>query len=688
MAHILPETLPQIMPSEVHRVFRALKNLPDTYFIWHHLAPWQPNAPDFLLVSQDGRALLVKVSAASSSDASPAQLLLIEDDAHGGAFAPMGQAEEQVLRGFIQASGFPEDQLLGTLVLFPNIPHRQVLNSLQQSSRLHSVIHWAGKELLQDDSGLDWNTYLPERSVDPFELERLRQAFTPEVVVPAEMTVRPVVDRRKEAGLADYLLDYNQEAAVKADLDLAPDGKTLSDDFRLNIINGVAGSGKTLILLYRLRLLFHLYPNKRFLVLTHNRPLIHDLQNRFFRLEGRLPETIEWHTFNSWCYHHWPKDPRWIEPLKLPARKRMLHAIWQQQFGKPKTGNPTVTEWMLVSEIDWIKDQLPMSLEAYRQADRKGRGFRLTIEQREFVYQALEAYQKALAFQHKLDWGDIPQLLWQFEQAGTITFPQYDILLVDEAQFFAPLWMAILQKLLKPQNAHLFIVADPTQGFLGRGASWKSLGLQARGRSQQLKRSYRTTREILQFAALFYRMRLPIERGEEQDEDILVPDLLNMPTGAFPEMISLPSAQDEVRVVADTVAEFVRKGQLRNHLLILHTNGQGVRSLKEAIDHRLGKNAAMDPKDTFPGDYIRVTTLNAGAGLESPIVFLVGLRELFEEEQSLRLSDEEREMLIRDNTRKVYMAATRAGQRLVFTYVGELPEVLKKLFDSQENNRS
>jgi superfamily I DNA/RNA helicase len=70
--------------------------------------------------------------------------------------------------------------------------------------------------------------------------------------------------------------------------------------------------------------------------------------------------------------------------------------------------------------------------------------------------------------------------------------------------------------------------------------------------------------------------------------------------------------------------------------------------------------------------------INAGAGLESQIVFLVGLRLLFEEEQSLRLSDEEREGLIRDNTRKLYMAATRAGQRLVLTYSGELPAVLEK----------
>jgi hypothetical protein len=60
-----------------------------------------------------------------------------------------------------------------------------------------------------------------------------------------------------------------------------------------------------------------------------------------------------------------------------------------------------------------------------------------------------------------------------------------------------------------------------------------------------------------------------------------------------------------------------------------------------------------------------VTILNAEASLESHIVFLVGLQQLFEEAQSLRLSNEEREVLIRDNTRNLCMAATRAGQKEV-----------------------
>jgi hypothetical protein len=56
---------------------------------------------------------------------------------------------------------------------------------------------------------------------------------------------------------------------------------------------------------------------------------------------------------------------------------------------------------------------------------------------------------------------------------------------------------------------------------------------------------------------------------------------------------------------------------------------------------------------------------------------LVGLRSLAEQEQSLRISDEERVDLIRDNTRRIYMAITRAGQRIVITYSGELPDWLK-----------
>lgn len=666
MAHILPETLPQILPSEVLKTFRALKALPDTYFVWHHLAPWQPDSPDFLIVTYDRKVLLVKVSSSSAEKAtSAAQLLLIDEQR-----PPLGLAEGKILATFLQQINMPADTALETLVVFPNIPQKLVFES--RLERLEGEPQWAGRELLQPGSGDNWENYLPSQPIDVALLEKLRQAFTPEIVVPAEMTVRSNSDRRREAGLTDFLLDYSQEAAVKADLVIDPEGQAISKDIRLSIINGVAGSGKTLILLYRLRLLYHFYPDKKFLVLTHNRPLCHDMQGRFAKLEGNLPDVIEWRTFNAWCFQHWPKDQVWVDPLSAYKREKVIHEVWQNFLQ-----DSSINERMLMSEIDWLKDQVPVNQSEYLSIDRRGRGFSLTSTQRTQMWTAKNQYQQQLEQSGMLDWGDIPQQLWKFIQENKFELPQYDFILIDEAQFFAPLWVDLIQKALK-SNAHLFLVADPTQGFLGRKATWKSLGLEARGRSHQLRRSYRTTREIMQFATLFYRLRLP----DEKDDDILVPDMLNMPNGAIPQIIALNSAQDEIARVVNEVEGFLRQGYPRQHLLLLHANGQGARTLIEAINHRLGPNVAIDPKDTYPGDYVRVTTLNAGAGLESPIVFLVGLREQFEEEQSLRLSDDDREILIKDNTRKVYMAATRAGQRLVFTFVGDAPEIFGKLVNA------
>lgn len=494
MAHLMPETLPQIFPGEVLKTFRALKTLPDSYFIWHHLAPWQLNVPDFLMITQDGRALLIKVSLSSASQAtSAAQFLLIDDNR-----SPLGSEESKILATFRESLQFPDDIALETLTIFPNIPHKQVLES--RLERGNGEPHWAGRELIKPDSGMSWDCYFPTKTIEKVWLEKIRQAFSPELIVSVDMTVRPIHTRRLEAGLTHYLLDYNQEAAVKADLDLEPEGQILSNDFRLNIINGVAGRGKTLILLYRLRLLYQLYPKKQFLVLTHNRPLCNDLQSRFCKLEGKLPKNIEWRTFNAWCYHHWPKSPAWIEPLSAAMRAKIIRETWQATLEET-----TITERMLISEIDWIKDQLPMNQAEYLEIDRRGRGFGLNSDQRQQMWKAFEIYQALLNQQNAIDWGDIPQRLWQSVEQKTIELPQYDIILIDEAQFFAPLWVHLIQKALRPPNAHLFIVADPTQGFLGRRGTWKSLGLDARGRSHLLRHSYRTTREIMQFATMFYR---------------------------------------------------------------------------------------------------------------------------------------------------------------------------------------
>jgi superfamily I DNA/RNA helicase len=325
-------------------------------------------------------------------------------------------------------------------------------------------------------------------------------------------------------------------------------------------------------------------------------------------------------------------------------------------------------EWVL----DWFKERTISKRTEYLAADRTGRGFALQESMRSRFFDAFAAYRKKLDALGQLDWGDVPRKIWGAMQDGQITPPRYDAVLVDEAQFFAPIWFEIIKTLLDPASGHLFLVADPTQGFLGRGQSWVASGLEVRGRSHRLNKSYRTTRRILDFASLMYRTRIP-----DEQEDVVVPELDEMPEGVVPMLLPLTSPQDEITRVVNEIVKLVAEGVPRQHILVIHSDWKGVERLLARLNDALGPGSAVDPKEGNGGQAIRVCTLNAATGLESPIVFLVGLKALYEQEQSLRVSDEERVELIRDNTRKVYMAITRAGQRIVITYAGELPVWLR-----------
>ena len=529
---------------------------------------------------------------------------------------------------------------------------------------------WLDREWVLGRGVEAWEELLPPAPPGEDDLHILRSEFSPEVIVPAAFVARARPRRHRTApALADYLLDYEQEAVLKSDLDLVAEGSQLSRDFSIQLINGVAGSGKTLILLYRLRLLQSRFPRKAYQVLTHNRPLIHDMRARYAQLNGAGVSAVGWNTFMRWCRRQWPKDEA-FEVLPDYRRARLVRAIWAEHLR-----GSGVSLRMLQGELGWVKDLGIARHEDYMEAGRQGRGFRLTQQQRETLFEAMQAYQHRLGRLGMMDWWDVPRRYWHWLQEGRIAPPHYDVVLVDEAQFFAPVWFDVVRAMVTPEVGYLMLAADPTQGFLRRGASWRSVaGVDMRGRSHVLRRSYRTTRAIMALALAFYRLRLP-----ENDPDVVEADLGGMPAGPAPVCLKFGAPQDERAEVVKQIEAAVARGLPRRHVLILHSSARAAGAMVEALNEKLGVQAARDPKDEPPGDFIRVTTLNAGTGLESPVVFAMGLQELFEAEYGLRLDEDDRAELVEAHTRQLYMAFTRAGQRLILTVTGELPPSLQQL---------
>jgi hypothetical protein len=646
---------------------RALKSLPDEgYIVWHRLSIWETPGPDFMVLKDGRQVAFIKVSMANKRDAARmSQPELLPAIGNGN---PMGEREREALNLFTQqvmrGSPVPVPKNLPKLIAYPNLREVELRDALRH--KRSNGTDWFSGERLAPNRFLKFVEGSISEKLTSDCVDELRKAFTPEVVIPADFTVREPIKRHTSAALSEYLLDYDQEWLLKVDLDLSEQARQTSQNFSVRLVNGVAGSGKSLIIVYRAHLLQRLFPKKRILVLTHNRPLIRDLQARYERMSegGQSPE---WQTFLSWCMSLFPNEIEIEERIGQEAREKLIQQICHELLE-----DTTVTPTMLESEIDWLKDRLIFKRSDYLVADRTGRGFALQESIRQRVYEAMLEYHRRLSEDGMIDWGHVPRKLWKMLEEGTVSPELYDVILVDEAQFFAPIWFEIIKRMIKPLTGHLFLVADPTQGFLKRGESWISSGLEVRGRSQRLDRSYRTTRQILDFATVLYRSRI-----ETDAEDIVLPNMLDMPDGVVPVILPLSSPQDEISRVVNEIHQAVKEGIPKGHFLVIHANWKGVKTIIQRLNKVLGNQAAMDPKDAYDKDKVRVCTINAVTGLESSIVFLVGLHELHEQEQSLRISEEERMEMIRDNTRKIYMAITRAGQRVVITYCGEMPDWLR-----------
>lgn len=670
MAHILPDAPLSSCTPEAARVFRHLKRLPDEQFVvWQRLAIWDRPGPDFWVLRSDRRAVLIKVVTSTPAEAQAAlqgqlfEIVQTPSESAADGLAALTSFAAQVLPSPANSLW----QQVPGLLLCPNLGAAD-LATYRMSVTASPGIHWASKEVLAAGDFERWLTDQLGAPLSPDLIAALRVAIAPEVVIPPSFSVRKPIERNTQAQLTSYLLDPRQEQILKTDLDLSDEARAVVDDFNLRLINGVAGSGKSLIVVYRAHLLHQLFPEKRILGLTLNKPLIHDLEARYCQL-SKSQNGVIWQNFHQWCRGLKPStEPRW-QVISIAARQRLIAEIWQQHLS-----DTSISERMFQEELDWFKDRLIFGREDYVNVDRARRGFGLAPAMREKMYDAFVAYQKELKRRDQLDWGDLPRRIWRLYSDGTLTLPVYDVVLIDEAQFFAPLWFEIIKRIVKPGTGHLFLAADPTQGFLKRGHSWRASGLEVRGRTLRLEKSYRTTREILSAATLLYRTQLP-----NDDEEIIAPNLLGMPSGALPFIVPVTSEQDEVTRVVNEVRALHQTGAALGDMLIIHAHWQGVDRLAARLRREFGTEAVIDPKDAPKGNQIRVVTLNAATGLESPIVFLCGVHQLYEEEQSVRLSDDERAELIRDNTRKLYMAITRAGQRLVLTYVGELPDILKQL---------
>jgi len=668
MATLIPKKLPRLNRSlEFASFFRTLKKLDDDFTVWTSLHS-DPAHPQFFVLFQETFAFLIQVAETSQQLAETAIQTTFLDNQPQLTPDTLGSAEADVLAAFLDnihttlaphsPSGFP----VRKLVVFPDVLHHTIDEIILHRSAQTDTSYLGLKQLPAAEFSHRLGSLAAE-ALPETALLHLRAAFDPGTVVPPAFSPLTVRDRNHSPTLTHRLLDIDQEWCVKNDLHLPPQQERLAADtgYRTQLVTGVAGCGKSLVLLYRALLSARLNPDSRVLVLTHNRPLRSELERRFHILSDDTLR-IDWLTFYQWASRSLGD---WPEEILYPSDAQKLLADLLSAHPNLASTTPIY----LLDEISWIKDLNLRSREAYLTADRTGRGKGIN---REAVWDLFRNYQNTLNSHHLIDW---PGVALRFHDAALaehrLNFPHYDFIFVDEAQFFAKAWFDIVRAALKP-GGHLFLAADPTQGFLRRRQSWIASGIDVRGRTTRLRQAYRNSRAILLFAASFYESRAALDPDAHREDDLNIPTpeqiaAITTP-GKLPEIIHAASPHDLLTRACNEIAALHRSGLPNGHILILHTDAIYADDLHQLLAAGLGSTSLVhDAKiNILPATaFCQHTTLNAATGLEAPIVFLLGIDSILETENDPRLSPDQRSELLRDHTRQLYMAFTRAAQRLV-----------------------
>ena len=270
-------------------------------------------------------------------------------------------------------------------------------------------------------------------------------------------------------------------------------------------------------------------------------------------------------------------------------------------------------------------------------------------------------------------WGDAAAALLNALDEGK-TLEPYTHVLIDESQYFAPIWLTLITRLIAPQGS-LFMTVDPDQGFYNRSLDTNETGLLIDSVSSRLPNHYRCNPAIARVVDGFRLTRsmdtlnFPLH-SKNQIEPINPED--------HPQLLHFPTKEDQKNRLFSEVHQLLQRGYQANDILILNADIQSTRLLAQEMRDTLRiRTSTLSGSMIIEDNTIKLCDIQSATGLQSKIVLIAGLEIIFNAESNADLSERERHNLQNVNTRLLHMAMTRASERLyLLTSTEQVPDSL------------
>lgn len=327
-----------------------------------------------------------------------------------------------------------------------------------------------------------------------------------------------------------------------------------------------------------------------------------------------------------------------------------------------------VTEWEQVVDA-WQLD----SWEAYRDVARLGRKTRLPEPQRAVLWTIFQQVRSALGDAHQLTQaGMFNTLASTLSKSGNVIF---DYVIVDEAQDLSVAQLRFLAVLGGDRGNALFFAGDLGQRIFQQPFSWKSLGVDIRGRSRTLRVNYRTSHQIRTKADRLLGEVVTDIDGNEEDRS----DTVSVFNGPPPSIQVLSSEADEIKAVSHWLQEQRATGVLRHEIGVFVRSDAQIGRARAAVKEAGLTFKVLDEHVETSSGSVSISTMHLAKGLEFRAVVVMACDDevIPLQERIETVGDDADLQEVYDTERQIlYVACTRARDHLLVTGVEPASEFL------------
>ena len=443
-------------------------------------------------------------------------------------------------------------------------------------------------------------------------------------------------------------------------------------------ISGSAGTGKTIVALHRAVHLARQHIDSRVLLTTFSDTLASALATKLRRLisnEPRLGDRLEVHAMTAIGERlyamHWGKPKvatqSQIRQLLEDATKAEPALKFSQRFMLGEW-NDLVDAWQLKT---W---------DAYKDVKRLGRKTRLSEAQRVALWTAFKRVQSVLAQDGLITHAEMFTRL--AEKICTLRHPPFEFVVVDEAQDISIAQLRFLaavssnQGQIRPNS--LFFAGDLGQRIFQQPFSWKSLGIDIRGRSRTLNINYRTSHQIRAQADQLLGPDVSDVDGNTEDRRGTV----SVFNGPPPEIRSFKSEALEGQAVTAWLLDRMKDGLAPHELgVFVRSDAQLDRATSAVTDAGIPYRVLNEDVETTSG-LACVCTMHLAKGLEFRAVVVMACDDEvipLQERIEAVTDDADIEEVYNTERNLLYVACTRARDRLLVTSANPASEFLEDL---------